>query len=64
MPIYLVHIIVTAATRVMLLKLGVTGLGLHLALGTALGIVLPLVLDAVVQRLRLGALAGFGQHRG
>lgn len=64
MPIYLVHIIVTAATRVMLLKLGVSGVGLHLVLGTVLGVALPLVLDAVVQRLRLGVLTGFGQHRG
>lgn len=60
MPVYLVHVIVTSATRVALLKLGVTDMGTHLVLGIVLGTALPLMLDGAVQRLRLGALAGFG----
>lgn len=62
MPIYLVHIILTAGTRVALLKLGVTGMWPHLVLGTLMGIAVPLMLDAVLQRLRCGRLAGFGQR--
>lgn len=62
MPIYLVHIILTAGTRAALLKLGVAEIWPHLVLGTLMGIVVPLALDAVLQRLRLGGLAGFGQR--
>lgn len=62
MPIYLIHIILTAATRVALLKLGITALGPHLVAGVVMGIAVPLAVDAVVQRLRLGRLAGFGQR--
>lgn len=62
MAIYLIHIILTAGTRVMLLKLGLTDLGLHVVAGTAMGVAVPLAVDAVVQRQRLGRLAGFGQR--
>lgn len=62
MPIYLIHIILTAATRVALLKLGITGVGLHLVAGVLIGIVAPLMVDAVVQRLGWGLVAGFGKR--
>lgn len=62
MPVYLVHIILTAGARAVLLKLGVTALGPHLIVGTLAGVAVPLALDAVVQRLRLGQIVGFGQR--
>lgn len=62
MSIYLIHIILTAATRIALLKLGVIALGPHLVAGMVMGVAVPLAIDAVAQRLRLGGLAGFGQR--
>lgn len=44
MIIYLAHVIASAGTRVILLKLGIEDISLHLTIGTAAGIIAPLSL--------------------
>jgi fucose 4-O-acetylase-like acetyltransferase len=52
LEIYVAHNLATSATRLVLLKGGVTSPGLHLICGTAAGIIGPLVLCWVCERLR------------
>lgn len=59
MPIYLVHILFTAVTRIILLRLGVEGLLPHLILGTAAGMAGPLACVWAARRLHISALVGF-----
>lgn len=59
MAIYLVHTIISAATREALLVLDQTSPWLHLGLGTLTGIVGPLVVLWLAQRWRLQKLLGF-----
>lgn len=55
MAIYVAHVPFLAALRIVLVKAGVTGSGLHLGLGTAIGLAGPLVL---LWGLRRAGLAG------
>ena len=51
---FLAHIVITAGTRIALSQAGVTDPRVHLAAGTALGVVVPLVLT----HLARGVLGG------
>ncbi|AJY44261.1 acyltransferase [Burkholderia humptydooensis] len=59
MPIYLAHILATAATRIALVRLGIVEVGVQLALGTLAGIVGPMLLYALALRTGVARLAGF-----
>lgn len=59
LPIYVAHILFTAATRLALRKaLHTDALWLHLAAGTLIGVAGPLLLHALLTRLGLGLLYG------
>lgn len=53
LEIFVVHTIVTAATRIALEKLGITDLTVHIVAGMLLGVLLPLFLAVLAPRLRL-----------
>ena len=53
LEIYVVHVIVVAAVRTALFRLGVTSIPLHLALTMLAGTTVPLALEAVVTRYQL-----------
>lgn len=59
MPIYLTHVIFSAATRLVLLRLGVDALSAHLAVGTVAGLVGPLALVWLAKRWGLSGWIGF-----
>jgi len=59
MPIYLTHILFTAATRLALVKLGVDTLMPHVILGTVIGVIGPLLCVWAANRLQLSTLIGF-----
>ncbi|KVE26560.1 acyltransferase [Burkholderia singularis] len=59
MPIYLAHILATAGARIVLVKLGITNVGVHLALGTLAGVVAPMVLYALALRSGTARFIGF-----
>jgi fucose 4-O-acetylase-like acetyltransferase len=60
-PIYLLHVLATAAVWIMLLRLNIVQPIVHAVLGTAVGIALPLFLYLLSKRLRVVRLAGFSQ---
>ncbi|MGB8021320.1 MAG: acyltransferase, partial [Candidatus Nanopelagicales bacterium] len=49
LQVYLAHILFTAATRIVLVRLGVLDAGVHLALGVVAGVVGPLLLERVTR---------------
>lgn len=53
MAVFIAHVLFMAATRIMLVRLGVDQVGAHLLLGTIIGVVGPLVLLWLSQRLRV-----------
>lgn len=59
MVIYLTHTIFSAALRIAMLKFGLDSLPLVLIATTLIGLILPLVVLTVAQRLRLTKLLGF-----
>ncbi|AIT19832.1 acyltransferase family protein [Burkholderia thailandensis E254] len=59
MPIYLAHILATAATRIALVKIGIVDVGVQLALGTLAGVAGPMLLYALALRSGAARLAGF-----
>ncbi|KAG8154310.1 acyltransferase family protein [Burkholderia catarinensis] len=59
MPIYLIHIFVMAAGRIVLMRVGITGLAVHLALGTLTGVAIPMIVYRVALRTGLARVAGF-----
>ncbi|AHE32258.1 acyltransferase [Burkholderia pseudomallei] len=59
MPIYLAHILATAATRIALVTLGIVDVGAQLALGTFAGVLGPTLLYALALRAGTARLAGF-----
>lgn len=59
MPIYLTHVIFSAATRLVLVRLGSDALTMHLVMGTVSGILGPLVLIWLARCAGLSALIGF-----
>lgn len=58
MAIYLAHTAFSALVRIMLASAGVTGTGLHLAAGTAAGVLGPLVMVILLRRLKLNRALG------
>jgi fucose 4-O-acetylase-like acetyltransferase len=63
LAIYVSHVIFTAGARIVLSKLGVDDLTVHVIAGTALGVIAPLLMYEISQRLRLTQLAGLGALR-
>lgn len=63
MTIYVTHIMAMAAIRIILLKLGVRDVGVHLLLGTSLGLLLPYIFYLVCQRLGIMRILGIGRDR-
>ncbi len=61
MAIYLAHIFFTAFSRIALTTMGVQNLWVHVLIGTALGVLGPLVLQLLVDRFSLGRVLGFGR---
>ena len=59
MAVFLAHTIFSAATRIALIKIGISDPSLHLILGTAIGLAGPLALALWAQRLRVTRLLGF-----
>ena len=51
LEIFLAHIIVASGTRSILVQIGVTDLAIHLAVGVILGVVVPMAVVPVVERL-------------
>jgi fucose 4-O-acetylase-like acetyltransferase len=58
MAIFLMHTIFSAALRIALVSVGVEDPGLHLALGFAVGVALPMLALAAAQRLGLARILG------
>jgi fucose 4-O-acetylase-like acetyltransferase len=56
--IYVVHVQFTAATRIVLMKLGITAIPVHLGLAVLAGLLGPLIVFEGLRRLRLAALFG------
>lgn len=63
MTIYVTHVMAMAALRIMLLKLGIRELGVHLLVGTSLGVLLPYAFSLLCQRLGLMRILGLGRER-
>jgi fucose 4-O-acetylase-like acetyltransferase len=63
MPIYLTHVIFSAVTRMVLLRIGVDGIALHLVFGTVAGLIGPLALVWLARRIGVSALVGFEAPR-
>ena len=59
MPIYLTHIFAMAAVRIVLMRAGITGLAVHLALGTLAGVAIPVAVYLVALRTGFAHVAGF-----
>jgi uncharacterized membrane protein YcfT len=61
LPIFVAHVIVAAGVRVALLKgAHVQNLGVHLLLGTLLGLAIPVILEAAARRVGFDYLFAFG----
>lgn len=56
--IYVMHILATAGTRIILRMVGVEVPIIHLAIGTAAGVIVPLLILKLLQRLRLARYEG------
>lgn len=61
LEIFLAHIVVASGTRVVLVQVGVTDPWVHLMLGTGLGVVIPIVIASVAERLRWHWVFGLPQ---
>jgi hypothetical protein len=59
MPIYLTHVLFTAATRILLLRFGIDGLMPHLVLGVLAGMICPMAWVWCANRAHVSALLGF-----
>ncbi|SIT41362.1 Acyltransferase 3 [Paraburkholderia ribeironis] len=59
MPIYLMHILAMAGVRTVLMRAGITDLATHLALGTVVGVAVPMVAYILVLRAGCARIAGF-----
>jgi fucose 4-O-acetylase-like acetyltransferase len=56
MHLFLIHLLFTAGTRIVLVRAGVTDLATHIVLGTAAGIAGPLLAGVVIDRLGVKGL--------
>ncbi|MBR8299728.1 acyltransferase [Burkholderia dolosa] len=59
MPIYLMHILVMAGVRIVLMRAGITNLAVHLALGTLAGVAIPMAVYLAALRVGVAQAAGF-----
>ncbi|MDN7588918.1 acyltransferase family protein [Burkholderia seminalis] len=59
MPIYLMHILVMAGVRIVLMRAGVGSLATHLVLGTLAGVAVPMVAYLIALRTGTARVAGF-----
>lgn len=59
MPIYLTHVIFSAVARLVLVRAGIEGVAVHLVIGTAVGLVGPLVLVWLARQLDFSRAVGF-----
>ncbi len=62
LEIFLAHIVVASGTRILLEQVGVTDPWVHLVLGTSLGVVVPVVIAVVAERLRWSWVFGLPQR--
>ena len=53
-PIYLMHTIFSAGIRIVLLKLNITNFYIHLFFGLALGIVGPIIVEKILEKIKYG----------
>lgn len=63
MTIFVLHVIAAAATRIVLVKLGVEVTELHIVAGVSVGVTGPLVAHEVINRLGLAPWLGLGRWR-
>ncbi|WP_423762839.1 acyltransferase family protein [Burkholderia sp. NLJ2] len=59
MPIYLMHILVMAGVRIVLMRAGISSLTMHLALGTLAGVAVPMAAYLIALRTGTARAAGF-----
>ncbi|MBN3825763.1 acyltransferase [Burkholderia sp. Ac-20384] len=59
MPIYLMHILVMAGVRIVLMRAGVGSLAIHLVIGTLAGVVVPMAVYLIALRTGTARVAGF-----
>lgn len=59
MAIYVSHTVFSAATRIVLIKIGVTDLWVHIIAGTLVGLLFPAVLYVVSKRTGISGMLGF-----
>ena len=59
LAIYVSHTIFSAATRIVLVKIGVTDLSVHMVVGTLAGLLLPAALYVAARRMGLSGVLGF-----
>lgn len=59
MPIYLMHILVMAGVRIVLMRVGVGSLATHLVLGTLAGVAVPMMAYLIALRTGTARIAGF-----
>ncbi len=58
LEIFLAHIVVASGARIVLLQLGVESLGVHLVIGVMLGVLVPMAIAVVAERLGWGWVFG------
>lgn len=59
MPIFVIHVLITAGVRIVLLQLGLTDGAMIILLATLLGTVLPLIAARISDRLHLSPVLGW-----
>ncbi len=64
LEIFLAHIVVTSGTRIVLSKLGVDDLVVHLVLATTLGVLIPIWMAVIAERLGLQWIFGLPRALG
>lgn len=59
MPIYVVHILLTAGVRIALVRLGIDSVIVTVAVAALIGLIVPIVMYEIAERLKLARLAGW-----
>lgn len=59
MPIFLAHLLFTAGARIAMAQVGLTDFSVIVAVGTLLGVALPLIAYEIGEKLRLGMVLGW-----
>ncbi len=58
MTIYILHVLVTATSRILLRHQGVTSVSMQLVIGTTAGVVVPMLIGIVFSRVKVAKLVG------